>query len=128
MYANLNFSVLEDLSEKGYRMATGGITLDDAHLEATLKALSRMHASSILLELSKSISLDHEYPTLFKEILYNEKDINGVHAKWISWQILDLLMVVDFSEKYTHSEKAFIKENFAKQINRIYCMNKKTTK
>ena len=120
------FEVLEDLSEKGFVMVDGDINLDEGHAEKALQAFSRLHASSILLEMKKSIELDADYPDLFREVLYDESNTESPTARWISWQIQDLLVGIDLLKNYSQKEKIMIKEKFKEQMMRIYALNKKS--
>lgn len=120
--------VLDDLTEKGFAMAEGDITLEDTYVKLALKTLARMHASSMLLERIKTKPLATVYPELFREVLYDEAKPRSPTSRWITWQVDDLLLGIDYLDKYTHQQKEYIKANFASAIRRIYPLNKQSTR
>lgn len=107
-------------------MARSEEMFDDNHVKVALKTLSSMHASFMVFEKKISNSLTCEYPNLFQEILYDENLPNGWTEGWIVKQTEDLLVGIDLLQKYSESEKAFIKSKFTKKIMRIYLLSKES--
>ncbi|XP_047106209.1 uncharacterized protein LOC124775421 [Schistocerca piceifrons] len=72
-YSRLDFLVLEDLALAGYRMLDPMKPLDVRQCECALKALARLHATSIVFEERGGRRLADKYPLLAQETVYRKE-------------------------------------------------------
>lgn len=92
--------VLEDISEKGFKMWSGPLDLDLEHIKLTLTTTARFHAASFIVEEIKSKNLGREYQLIedygegLSESLYTN-DENFLGFQYIMSGVKGLCAIID---------------------------------
>ncbi|RZB38915.1 EcKinase and/or DUF1679 domain containing protein [Asbolus verrucosus] len=104
-------TVLQDLSEKGYKGTPKRKLLDLEHCRTCLKAIAKFHASSVIYEkrkseeLGKKYSLKDEYSELLEDKFASEEET--VATRWMVSSIQGLFQLIDLIPENHVSHETF---------------------
>lgn len=86
------YIVMEDLNMSGYFTMPFGSKFEFVHMEATMKTLAKMHASSIAFEIAENLSIENNYGHILRELLVDPE--NPFFVTGLKVKILNLLVEI----------------------------------
>ncbi|KAK3868493.1 hypothetical protein Pcinc_026118 [Petrolisthes cinctipes] len=99
---NKELIILKDLRRRGFVMVEKFKGQDEAHVMLALKELSRLHASSILLQAkAPDTNLSERYPSLDKDIIYCTGEKKEKLQKMFSGGYNNAIMILKSCERHT---------------------------